>query len=159
LPVRVIAQPRSWFIGTIHNWRASRRATQQMRNKNFPLSSSSSPQLFEYEMSNDANPTLRHSYESRARDPKLHPLARHLLRLMAVKRTNLCLSADVDKAAELLGLAESVGESICVLKTHADIVVDWSQETSRRLKEIAKKKGFLIFEDRKFGDIGSKQLA
>lgn len=42
-----------------------------------------------------------------------------------------------------------------MLKTHADIIEDWSERTVRRLQEISRQKGFLLFEDRKFGDIGS----
>lgn len=52
-------------------------------------------------------------------------------------------------------MAEEVGDSICILKTHADIIDDWGDRTVRGLREIAKRKRFLIFEDRKFGDIGS----
>jgi len=42
-----------------------------------------------------------------------------------------------------------------VLKTHADIIDDFSQTTIKRLKEVSRRKNFLLFEDRKFGDIGS----
>ena len=42
------------------------------------------------------------------------------------------------------------------MKTHADIIDDFGDKTIRGLNEIAKRKKFLIFEDRKFGDIGSK---
>lgn len=42
-----------------------------------------------------------------------------------------------------------------MLKTHADIISDFGERTVTGLKEIARRKKFLIFEDRKFGDIGS----
>ena len=74
---------------------------------------------------------------------------------MLLKKSNLCLAADVSTTAQLLALAEETGESICLLKTHADIINDFSERTVRSLREIAKRKRFLIFEDRKFGDIGS----
>nr|ACB37718.1 orotidine-5'-phosphate decarboxylase [Phoma herbarum] len=94
------------------------------------------------------------TYRTRASHPSTNPLAAYLLRLISIKQTNLCLSADVETSAELLALAEDVGDSICVLKTHCDIVTDWSDRTARALKEIARRKWFIIFEDRKFADIG-----
>jgi uridine monophosphate synthetase len=56
---------------------------------------------------------------------------------------------------ELLNVAEEVGDYICVLKTHADIIDDWSTKTIKGLQEISSRKHFLLFEDRKLGDIGS----
>jgi uridine monophosphate synthetase len=94
------------------------------------------------------------TYRTRASHPATNPLAAYLLRLISIKKTNLCLSADVETSAELLALAEEVGDSICVLKTHCDIVTDWTDRTARALKEIARRKYFIIFEDRKFADIG-----
>jgi len=101
-----------------------------------------------------SHPSLTSTYRARASLPTTGPLASYLLSLISVKQTNLCLSADVETSAELLQLAEDVGDSICVLKTHCDIVVDWSDRTAQALREIAKRKWFLIFEDRKFADIG-----
>lgn len=99
--------------------------------------------------------TLTQSYGERSEQPNLAPLATYLLRLIHIKRTNLCVSADVNTTTELLQLAEDVGEHICVLKTHADIIDDFSDKTIRGLNEVARRKKFLVFEDRKFGDIGS----
>ena len=101
------------------------------------------------------HPTLFQTYGERSEQPNLTPLATYLFRLIHLKRTNLCVSADVNTSAELLQLAEEVGDHICVLKTHADIVDDFSDKTVRGLIELSKKKRFLVFEDRKFGDIGS----
>lgn len=101
-----------------------------------------------------SHPTLTSSYRARANLPTTGPLASYLLSLISTKQTNLCLSADVETSAELLQLADAVGDSICVLKTHCDIVTDWTDRTSQALREIARRKRFLIFEDRKFADIG-----
>lgn len=98
------------------------------------------------------------SYRVRANHLSTGPLASYLLRLMSIKQTNLCLSADVETSEQLLDLAEYCGDSICILKTHCDIISDWSDRTARQLKEIARRKCFLIFEDRKFADIGGMPL-
>ncbi|KAF2396471.1 Orotidine 5'-phosphate decarboxylase [Trichodelitschia bisporula] len=95
------------------------------------------------------------SFKDRAALPNTPPLAAYLLYLMTIKQSNLCLSADVTSTAELLALATEVGDSICLLKTHADIIDDFGDRTVRALREIARQKNFLVFEDRKFGDIGS----
>ncbi|EAT90503.1 orotidine 5'-phosphate decarboxylase [Parastagonospora nodorum] len=101
-----------------------------------------------------SHPSWTSTYRARAGLPTTGPLASYLLSLVAVKQTNLCLSADVETSAELLQIAEEVGDYICLLKTHCDIVTDWTDRTAHALREIAQRKRFLIFEDRKFADIG-----
>uniref|UniRef100_A0A146PAP5 Uridine 5'-monophosphate synthase n=1 Tax=Fundulus heteroclitus TaxID=8078 RepID=A0A146PAP5_FUNHE len=95
------------------------------------------------------------TYANRAALPGTHPLARRLLEIMEKKETNLCFSADVTLSKELLRLAESLGPEICILKIHCEILEDFTQEFSQKLKHVAKKHNFLIFEDRKFSDIGN----
>ena len=101
-------------------------------------------------------PAWSKSFLERAQHRNNSALSAYLLRLIAVKRTNLCVSADVTTSRELLELAEDVGDSICLFKTHADIVEDFGGRTVQSLREIARRKKFLIFEDRKFSDIGSR---
>ncbi|KAI5923775.1 Orotidine 5'-phosphate decarboxylase [Camillea tinctor] len=106
----------------------------------------------------ESHPTLQASFTSRASNVP-HPLSNYLLRLMELKKSNLCLSADVPTARELLSLADNIGPSIVVLKTHYDMVAGWDFNpktgTGAKLQALGRKHGFLIFEDRKFGDIGS----
>jgi uridine monophosphate synthetase len=98
------------------------------------------------------------SYSERAQKTT-HPLSAYLLRLMSIKKSNLCLSADVSTTNELLRLADAIGPSIVILKTHYDLVNNWDYNsttgTGAKLARIARRHGFLIFEDRKFGDIGN----
>lgn len=103
------------------------------------------------------HPTLALPFAERAKTAD-HPLTRYLFRLMDLKASNLCLSADVTTARELLALADKVGPSIVVLKTHYDLISGWDYNpqtgTGAKLGVLARKHGFLIFEDRKFVDIG-----
>ena len=94
-------------------------------------------------------------YSERADNPNAPTLTSYLLQLISIKRSNLCVSADVHTSSALLRLAEDIGDYICVLKTHADIIDDFSDHTIKRLIEVSRRKNFLLFEDRKFGDIGS----
>jgi len=83
-----------------------------------------------------------------------NPAATRLLRLMDEKQTNLIFAADVTKASDFLKLVRKVGKYIAVLKTHADMIEGFSRETSKEIGQIAEEENFMIFEDRKFGDIG-----
>ncbi|KAM9225105.1 uridine 5'-monophosphate synthase [Dugong dugon] len=95
------------------------------------------------------------SFGARAELPRIHTVASKLLRLMQKKETNLCLSADVSEASELLQLADALGPSICMLKTHVDTLNDFTLDVMKELTTLAKRHEFLIFEDRKFADIGN----
>lgn len=81
--------------------------------------------------------------------------AKKLLNLMDEKQTNLAIATDITKKEELIRIADTLGPEICLLKTHIDIVENFDQELTADLKNLAQKHNFLIFEDRKFADIGN----
>ncbi len=83
------------------------------------------------------------------------PVVRKLYERVVSKKTNLCVSADLTKAEQVLELAKAVGPYISVLKTHVDIVNNYSSHFIKTLRAIADDMGFLLFEDRKFADIGN----
>lgn len=93
------------------------------------------------------------TFAERARFAK-NPLARELLTLLHEKKTHLSLSCDVLTCQEVLDFADLLGPEICVLKTHVDILTDFSQDFIKKLQALAVKHRFFIFEDRKFADIG-----
>jgi orotidine 5'-phosphate decarboxylase subfamily 1 len=98
------------------------------------------------------------SYSERAALAK-NALARDLFLLMETKKTNLSVAADVKTKKELLDLARNLGPYICVLKTHIDIIDDFDADLLLQLKALAEEFNFIIFEDRKFADIGATAKA
>uniref|UniRef100_T1PCL7 Uridine 5'-monophosphate synthase n=1 Tax=Musca domestica TaxID=7370 RepID=T1PCL7_MUSDO len=93
-------------------------------------------------------------FENRANLAKCE-LAKTLFNLMASKKTNLCLAADATKCSEVLEAADKCGPYICLLKTHVDILEDFSEQFVQDLLALAKRHNFLLMEDRKFADIGN----
>lgn len=82
-------------------------------------------------------------------------VAKALFKIMEMKQTNLCLAADLTKSDDILNLVEHTAPFICLLKTHVDIIEDFSDNFVNSLKALAVKHNFLIMEDRKFADIGN----
>lgn len=93
------------------------------------------------------------SYSERA-ELCTNPTAIQLLTVMDEKKTNLSVAADVTTKEELLALADLLGPEICLFKTHIDIIEDFDDDLVMQLQRLSEKHNFLIFEDRKFADIG-----
>jgi orotidine 5'-phosphate decarboxylase subfamily 1 len=85
----------------------------------------------------------------------MNKVIKKLKKIMINKQTNLSISVDFTKTRDILDLVDKVGDSICMLKTHVDIIEDFSDDFIKKLKEKSYEKKFLIFEDRKFADIGN----
>lgn len=94
------------------------------------------------------------TFEDRAAKSENATLKR-LFKIITDKKSNLILSVDVEDFDEILLLADLLGDYICCLKTHVDIITNFSMKNISKLLEISKSKNFLIFEDRKFADIGN----
>ncbi|XP_063824785.1 uridine 5'-monophosphate synthase-like [Ostrinia nubilalis] len=94
------------------------------------------------------------TFEKRA-ELATNEIAKQLFDVMATKKTNLCVSVDLTTTTCILDLLEKVGEHVCLVKTHADIIEDFSTDFITRLKSLAKRFNFLILEDRKYADIGN----
>lgn len=84
-----------------------------------------------------------------------NPTAKKLFTLMHEKESRLSVSVDTTSADELLHFADLLGPEIAVLKTHIDILMDYSPAIVEQLKYLAEKHHYLLFEDRKFADIGN----
>ncbi len=98
--------------------------------------------------------TTTHSLSERSKLCK-NATAQSLYEIMEKKETNLAFSADFTHKEMILRFADLLGPEICVFKTHIDLVQDFDRELVQELKRIAKRHQFLIFEDRKFTDIGT----
>ena len=82
------------------------------------------------------------------------PIAKRYMNVAATKRSLVCLAADRTTMAGLFDLIETVAPYVAALKTHVDLVDDWSPEAWGRFCKAAHEADLLIFEDRKFADIG-----
>lgn len=84
----------------------------------------------------------------------MNPLIEKTQAIIQEKQSRLCVALDYTSADELLRFANLLGPKVCMLKTHIDIVEDFSPRVTEELQELSYKHHFLIFEDRKFADIG-----
>lgn len=81
--------------------------------------------------------------------------ARAILETMERKQSNLCVSVDVTRAADLLAIVRGVAPYVCMVKTHIDIVADFTPALADELARISTELDVVLFEDRKFADIGN----
>lgn len=84
-----------------------------------------------------------------------NPLTKKLIGKMNKKESNLILSLDVEDSKTFFSILDKVKNEIVMLKTHIDIIKDFNIDFIKKLKDYSLKYDFMIFEDRKFADIGN----
>lgn len=82
------------------------------------------------------------------------PLMQQLKSIIHQKKSRLAISVDLSSAEDVLGIIDAVGSSVCMVKTHVDIINDFTPRFISKLQALKEKHQFLILEDRKFADIG-----
>ncbi|BAM99425.1 orotidine-5'-phosphate decarboxylase [Blattabacterium cuenoti] len=94
----------------------------------------------------------RISYEEK-KEKIFHPIGKKLIDITLKKKTNLIVSADLIDTKKILKLISLIGDIICGLKLHVDIINDFSYSFINYLKKISIEKKFLLLEDRKLCDV------
>ncbi|KAL0949425.1 hypothetical protein HGRIS_009486 [Hohenbuehelia grisea] len=84
-----------------------------------------------------------------------NPAAKLLLETIERKKSNLSVSVDVTTSKDFLAIIDAVGPYVCLIKTHVDILEDFAPGLVEKLQALSEKHDFVIFEDRKFADIGN----
>jgi len=81
-------------------------------------------------------------------------LSRRYMENVVAKQSLVILAADRYNMAGLFELLDEVSEHVVALKTHVDLVEDWSASSWSEFVGRAAAADMLIFEDRKHSDIG-----
>ena len=82
------------------------------------------------------------------------PILKKYMEVVCRKKSAVCLAADRYKMDDLFQLLGVAGPHIAALKTHVDLISDWDKDRWKDFCHEAKELDLLIFEDRKFADIG-----
>lgn len=83
------------------------------------------------------------------------PITRRYMATAARSRSLVCLAADRPTVSGILELVYEVGPHLAALKTHVDLVTDWTEAGWDKVRAAADEADLLLFEDRKFADIGA----
>ena len=76
-------------------------------------------------------------------------------RKMIKKKGRICFAADIPSWKKLFNILEKIHPYISMVKMHIDIMDEFNIEYVEKLKEMSLRYNFLIWEDRKFNDIGN----
>src|SRR3989344_2067276 len=94
------------------------------------------------------------SYSQRIESVR-NPAAKKLLQLMEEKQSNLVFANDETDPEKFLEITDKIGPEIAVFKTHIDVIENFTPAIIDQLRSLKKEHQFMIFEDRKFADIGN----
>jgi len=83
-----------------------------------------------------------------------NPMVLRYMEVACRKQSLVVLAADLRTMDDLNRLIDQVGPHIAALKTHVDLVDDWTADSWSAFCIKAESHDLLIFEDRKFADIG-----
>lgn len=87
--------------------------------------------------------------------------AKELFKIMSSKKTNLIVAIDEVDIKKVYDITSQLAESVCAVKFHADTWINNESEINewkQKIHKVAENHNFLIFEDRKFSDIGNTVL-
>lgn len=76
-----------------------------------------------------------------------------LINIINEKETNLVVSLDIENENDFFDKLELIGNHICAVKIHYDIISNPSPSFAERLNFLKMKHKFLVIEDRKLADI------
>ena len=86
---------------------------------------------------------------------KKNNITKRLENLIENKQTNLTVSLDVTNQSDFFNILEQIADDVLMVKTHVDILDDFDLGFIEKLNQLSNEKDFVIFEDRKFADIGN----
>ena len=96
--------------------------------------------------------------QSKTQDPTpivKNKVTQRLEQLIEKKQTNVAVSLDVTNQKDFFNILEPIADDILMVKTHVDILDDFDNGFIEKLSQLSSEKNFVIFEDRKFADIGN----
>jgi uridine monophosphate synthetase len=73
----------------------------------------------------------------------------------ALAGSKVCVAVDKTTTAEVRAVLEAVGPHVGLVKLHCDIIEDFDAAFVAYLQDAKRRHGFLVWEDRKFADIGA----
>lgn len=74
--------------------------------------------------------------------------------LIKEKQSNICVSLDLTNKNEIIKILNIIKSHVVMIKLHCDIIDDFDMDFIENINRICKENKILIFEDRKFADIG-----